>query len=271
MSNKLRFMFIGDIVAKDGLEAFCKWLPILKKKHSIDSVVVNGENSSKNGKGITSKIAERLRKEGVSLVTSGNHIWQNKEIYDYLNKTDILIRPANYPSDCPGKGYSIFNVNNVPVGVINLQGRVFMREHLDCPFKKAESLLSLLRTKTNIIFVDFHAETTAEKQSLAHFLDGKISGLFGTHSHVQTADERILPNGSAYITDLGFCGAQNSIIGMNKEIIIKRFITQLPARFKPETEPPFEINGLLVDVDSSSGKALYVERIRVIDETFRAD
>ncbi len=266
MAQTLRFMFIGDIVGLSGLEVFKRQISGLKEKYSIDSIIVNGENVAKKGKGITEKIAEKLKAMGVDVITSGNHIWQNKEIYDFLNKTDLLLRPANYPSECPGKGYTLYTVKNQTVAVMNLQGRGFMRDHVDCPFKKAESLLTLLRSKTNTIFVDFHTEATAEKQALANFLDGRISGFVGTHTHVQTSDERILPNGTAYITDLGFCGAVNSIIGMEKDVIIKKFITQLPARFKAEGRPPFELDGVWIEIDTASGQAIKIERIKVIDE-----
>lgn len=266
MAQTLRFMFIGDVVGESGLEVLARWIPKLKEQYSVDSIIVNGENTAKNGKGITEKIAKRIISMGVDVITSGNHIWQNQEVYDFLNKTDILLRPANYIAECPGKGYTFYNVKNHVVGVLNLQGRGFMRDFIDCPFRKAESLLPLLQYKTNIIFVDFHAEATAEKQALAHYLDGKISGFVGTHTHVQTADERILPKGTGYITDLGFCGAMNSIIGIEKEIVIKKLITQLPAKFKVDVNPPFELNGVLMEIDTSTGKTNKIERIKVIDE-----
>lgn len=265
MTSSLKFLFIGDIVGQNGLDIFLKWLPIIKNKYSIDSIIVNGENSAKNGKGITAKIAEQLKSAGVDVITSGNHIWENREIYDYLNKSDFLLRPANFPADCPGKGYVVYQVKNNFIAVMNLQGRVFMRENLDCPFRKAESLLTLLRTKTNIILVDFHAEASSEKLALGNYLDGKISLFCGTHTHIQTSDEKILPNGTAYITDLGFCGAHNSIIGMEKDSIITKFITQLPTKFKPEANPPFEINGVWAEIDTVSGKAISIERIKILD------
>ncbi|MBD3273308.1 TIGR00282 family metallophosphoesterase [Candidatus Dependentiae bacterium] len=265
MVQNLRFVFIGDIIGISGLEVFLRNISKLKDKYSYDSIVVNGENCAKNGKGISEKTVKRLVDAGVDVITSGNHIWQNKEIYDFLNKTDILLRPANYPSECPGKGYTFYQIKNHTVGIINLQGRGFMKDNIDCPFKKMESLLTLVSSKAKIIFVDFHAETTAEKQALVNFLDGKITGLFGTHTHVQTSDQRILPFGTAYITDLGFCGALNSIIGMEKDTIIKKFITQLPTRFKVEKKPPFELNGIFVEVNSLS-KVEKIERIKILDE-----
>jgi 2',3'-cyclic-nucleotide 2'-phosphodiesterase len=266
MAESLRFLFVGDLMGEPGLKVFSRQLPLLKEKYSVDSVIVNGENSAKNGKGITEKIAKKLIELGVNVITSGNHIWQNKEIYEYLNRTNVLLRPANYPSDCPGKGYTFYDINNKKIAVLNLQGRAFMREHLDCPFRKADSLLPLLKTQTDIIFVDFHSETTAEKQALGFYLDGRVTGFFGTHTHVQTADERILPKGTAYITDLGFTGALNSIIGIEIDIIIKKHLTQLPAKFKVETTPPFVLNGMFVEVDSISRKAIKIERVKIIDE-----
>lgn len=266
MARSLRFLFVGDLMGEPGLKVFSRQLPKLKEQYSVDSIIVNGENSNKNGKGITEKIVKKLIELGVNVITSGNHIWQNKEIYGYLNKTDVLLRPANYPSDCPGKGYTFYDINNKRIAILNLQGRAFMRDHIDCPFRKADSLLPLLKVQANMIFVDFHAETTAEKQALAFYLDGRITGFFGTHTHVQTADERILPNGCAYITDLGFTGAQNSVIGIEKDIVIKKQLTQLPAKFKVELKPPFVLNGVFVEVDSSSEKAIKIERVKVIDE-----
>ena len=265
MNKNLRFMFIGDIMGTPGLDVFSRNILQLKEKYLINSIVVNGENAAKSGKGITVKIVEKLKNLGVDVITSGNHIWQNQEIYDFLNSTNILLRPANYISEVPGKGYTFFEVQSKTVAILNLQGRGFMRDLIDCPFKKAEGLLTFIKTKANIIFVDFHAETTAEKQALANYLDGQITGFLGTHTHVQTADERILSKGTAYITDLGFCGATNSVIGMEYEDVIKKFITQLPTRFVTATRPPFEINGAIVEVDPVTDKAVKIERIKVID------
>ena len=266
MATALRFMFIGDLIGQPGQDVFSKWLPRLKEQYKIDAVIVNGENSAKNGIGIMPKNMKFFKEAGVSVVTSGNHVWKHKEIYNYLNENTDLIRPANYPAGCPGKGYSFFDINGYTVAVLNLQGRVFMHEDLDCPFRAAESLLTFLRSKTNIIFIDFHAEATSEKQVLGSYLDGKVSGFFGTHTHVQTADERILPNGTGYISDLGCSGAVNSAIGMKSEIILKRFLTQMPSRFAVETEPPFSINGVWVEVDTVSGKTVKIERINIVDK-----
>ncbi len=266
MSEKLRFMFLGDIMGHTGQAIFQKWNNKLKKKYHIDAVIVNGENAAKNGKGIAPKEMEFFNDNGVNVVTSGNHVWKDKKIYNYLEEHIDLIRPANYPPSCPGKGHTIFEVKGAQVGVVNLQGRSFMHDHLDCPFRTMESILTYLSLKTNIIFVDFHAETTAEKQTLASLLDGKITGFLGTHTHVQTSDERILPKGTAFITDLGFCGAFNSIIGMEPEAVVYKFTTQMPARFIVEKKPPYIIGGVCVEVDVQSGEALSIERIKIIDE-----
>ncbi|MFC1894927.1 TIGR00282 family metallophosphoesterase [Candidatus Dependentiae bacterium] len=266
MSKALKILFFGDVVGISGQAVFQKWAIKLKKKFKADMIAVNGENSAKNGKGISSKIMEFFRHCDVNVVTSGNHIWQNKEIYLYLDEHTDLIRPANYPSSCPGKGYSLFEINGFTIGVINLQGRIFMRENLDCPFKAAESILTFLKTRTNIIFVDFHAEATSEKIVLASFLDGQVSGVFGTHTHVQTADEKILPNGTAFISDIGFCGSSYSAIGIKIDAVLKRFLTQMPSRFSVETNPPFTLNGIFVEVDTSTGKAIKIERICIVDK-----
>jgi metallophosphoesterase (TIGR00282 family) len=262
----LRVMFIGDLMGHVGQAVFARWIFKLKEKHNIDAIIVNGENAAKSGKGITPVDVEFLQNCGVQVITTGNHIWQNKKIYSYLSEKDDVLRPANYPSGCPGKGYTVFEVNNHLIGVINVQGRSFIKDHIDCPLRTTESLIQLLKTKTNVIFVDFHAETTAEKQALGLFLDGMVSGVFGTHTHVQTSDERILPQGTAYITDAGFCGAYNSVIGMKKDVIIEKFLTQMPHRFEVEKNPPYVLNGVWVEVDTETGKALNIERIRIIDE-----
>lgn len=265
MAEKLRFMFLGDIMGQPGLSIFQKWNNKLKDKYKIDVVVVNGENSMKNGKGIDPKVMEFFKNNGVNVVTSGNHIWKEKKIYNYLAENNDLLRPANFPQGCPGEGYTVFEIKGQIVAVVCLQGRSFMNEHLDCPFRTMDTMLTFLQMKTNIIFIDFHAETTAEKQALAFYLDGRISGLFGTHTHVQTSDERILPHGTAFITDLGFCGSLNSIIGMEKEAVINRFMMQMPERFIVSTLPPFALNGVFVEVDANSGRALKIERINIID------
>lgn len=262
----LRIMFLGDLMGPPGLAMFEKWATRLKEKHKIDLVVVNGENAAKNGRGISPEIVEQLQAAGAQVITSGNHIWANKKIYDFINESKVLLRPANYPAGCPGKGYAIVEVHGVSVAIVNIQGRVFMHEDLDCPFRTIESLLTLLKSKTNIIFVEFHAEATSEKQAMRHFLDGKVTGLYGTHTHVQTSDEMILPSGTSYLTDLGFSGARYSALGVQSQIVLDRFLTQMPVFFKLEQNGPMVTNGVWVEVDVATGKTVRIERINVIDE-----
>lgn len=262
----MRTLFIGDVVGVPGRVMVQKHLARLKQELAIDAVIVNGENSAARGRGITPKIVKFFKHVGADVITTGNHIWAQREIYSYLDQDRMVLRPANFPSGAPGVGVTTFTcINGVTIGVVNLQGRVFMRDNLDCPFRAAESLITFLRSKTKIIFVDFHAETTSEKMGLAYYLDGKISGLVGTHTHVPTADERILPNGTAYVTDLGMVGALNSMLGMQKGAIISNFITQMPTKFEVETEPPFILWGVWIEVDTQTGKAVDIQRVKIID------
>ena len=265
MNAKLRVLLLGDLVGFPGRVMFQKHINSLKEKFSIDFVIVNGENSCQ-GKGITSRIVRFFRHNGVDVVTSGNHIWQNKEIYSYLSENNDLLRPENFPTECPGTGVGLYQCNGYSIGVINLQGRVFMREHVNCPFRTADSVLTFLKSRTPIILVDFHAETTSEKMALAYYLDGRVSALVGTHTHIQTADERILPNGTAYITDLGMAGALNSMLGMKKEPIIKNFLTQMPQKFEVDINGPMVLSGVWVEIDTTNGKATHIERVRIVDE-----
>ncbi|MDP3889270.1 MAG: TIGR00282 family metallophosphoesterase [bacterium] len=260
----LRVLFIGDIVGITGRAMFQKHIDRIRQMYSIDAVIVNGENSA-HGRGITSRIAKFYKHNGVDVITTGNHVWHKREIYSYLDQHKDILRPANFPSGAPGVGVTTFTCKDQNIGVINLQGRVFMRDMLDCPFRTAETLLLYLQDKTKLIFVDFHAEATSEKQGLAFFLDGKVSGVFGTHTHVQTADERILPKGTAYISDLGMVGSYNSMLGMKKEPIISHFLTQLPVKFEVETDMPVIMCGAWVEVDVQTGKALKIERVRILD------
>lgn len=262
----LRFLFIGDVVGITGRAMLEKHLPSIQEKYRISATIVNGENAADGGKGITPRIMEFFKENKVTVVTSGNHIWYKKEIIPYISSNKDLLRPANFPAECPGSGFTLFHIQDQPVAVINMQGRVFMRELLDCPFKKIETILSYLRDKTKIIFIDFHAETTAEKMCFAHFVAGKVSGVVGTHTHVQTADERILPEGTAFITDLGMVGALDSSLGMQKGPIIHNFLTQMPIRFHVETTGPVVLNGVWIEVDSNNGKANIIERIKLVDD-----
>lgn len=267
MAGQLRFLFVGDVMGQPGVAMFQKWVPQLKQRYALDAVIVNGENAAKNGLGITPKHVQFFRDAGASVVTTGNHVWEHKDMYNTLNERDDVIRPANYPSSCPGKGFTFFTLGQITVAIVNLHGRVFVRDLLDCPFRCMDSLLTYLSAKTNIIFVDFHAEATSEKRAMGIYLDGRVSGIVGTHTHVQTADERVLPKGTAYITDLGCVGALNSVIGAQPDIIIGRFLSYPRfGRFAVEVTPPFIFSGAVITVDSQTGKALSIERVSQIDE-----
>ena len=266
MKKTLRILCFGDLVGDPGKAMFDKWSSYLKDKHEADTIIVNGENMSKNGRGIHPNDVEFLRERNVSAITSGNHVWAHKKIGQCLQDEDsILLRPANYPSSCPGRGYRIFTIEGIAVAVVSLQGRVFMREDLDCPFKTIDSLLMFLKYRTKIILIDFHAEASSEKKMLGLHLDGQVSCVYGTHTHVQTGDERILPGGTGYITDIGCAGANNSAIGMTKESVMFRFLTQMPSTFKVEKNGEMAMNLLLVEIDVETGKTRHIERIEVID------
>jgi 2',3'-cyclic-nucleotide 2'-phosphodiesterase len=267
MIQTLRFLCVGDVVGQPGVSVFQRWVPKLKQKYAIDAVIVNGENAAKNGKGLTAKTIDFFKHNGADIVTTGNHVWEQREIYTALNERDDVTRPANYPPGCPGKGYAFCLVKGVTVAVVNLHGRVFIHDLLDCPFRAVESLLTFITTKTNIIFVDFHAEASSEKNAMGLYLDGKVSCVFGTHTHVQTADERILPQGTGYITDLGSCSAQNSIIGMQQTEVLQKFLFHpRMGKFVVEHKGPIVFSGALVEVDVTTGKTVKIERVHIVDE-----
>lgn len=269
--STLRFMFIGDLVGDPGITLFKHWAPKLKERYKADAIIVNGENSAKNGLGITPQIIDELKKAGANVITTGNHAWDHKEVYQALNERDDIIRPVNYPPQCPGKGYTFFTVADQTVAVVNLHGRVFVKDSLDCPFRAIKSLLLLLKTKTNIIFVDFHAEATSEKTIMGMFLDGQVTGVYGTHTHVQTADEHILPKGTSYITDLGACRALNSAIGMEYESLLNRLLIHHKfGKITVEKKGPYVLSGVYVDVDVATGKALAIQRIYLVDNDLPA-
>jgi hypothetical protein len=257
----LKLLFVGDIVGRPGRYALTHALGRLVDRHCVDLVIANGENAAA-GFGLTAEVAREIFDAGVDVITSGNHIWDKKEIFAFFDREPRLLRPANYPPGLPGKGGGVFKTaGGVPIGVINLEGRAFMN-NLDCPFRAADALIDEISAQAKIIFVDFHAETTSEKISLGYYLDGRISALIGTHTHVQTADERILPGGSAYLTDVGMTGSRDSVIGIRKEEAIERFLTQLPIRFEVAKKDPW-LCAVLVTIDEKSGKAQAIERIQV--------
>jgi len=261
----IRILCVGDVIGEPGMQMFDKHIASLKEKYLIDGVIVNGENSSKTGRGITPVIMQKFKDLGVHVVKSGNHVWDNAQIMNYFSQHNDLLRPANYPSVCPGTGMTIIPIDDIQVGVINLQGRVFFKEATDCPFRAAQSLLTFLRTKTPIIVIDFHAEASAEKAAMGLYLDGQVSAVVGTHMHVQTADERILPQGTAFITDIGMVGAKNSIIGFKKEPTLGMMLTQMPHRFEVEPAGPFILNAVVITIDKASGHAHSIQRIALSD------
>jgi metallophosphoesterase (TIGR00282 family) len=256
----MKLLFIGDIVGSPGREIVKEYLPRLKRKYQPTFIVANGENSA-HGKGITEKIVKELLEAGIHAITLGNHAWDNKEVFEFIDKEERMIRPANFPIGTPGRGITYVKQPEGELALINLQGRSFLPP-LDCPFAVADRLVEEARKRTKFIFLDFHAEATSEKQALAWYLDGRISALVGTHTHVQTGDERILPQGTGYLTDAGMCGPADGILGMDRETVIKKFRTQLPVRFEVAAGPS-QLNAVLITLDKTSGKTTRIERIRI--------
>ncbi len=257
----VRLLFIGDIVGNPGRTAISRELHRLVDRHSADLVIANGENAA-GGFGITSDTAAELLNNGIDLLTSGNHIWDKKDTGALIAREDRLLRPLNYPPGTPGKGSTVIKTpGGIKVGVLNLEGRVYMK-NLDCPFRAADAELQILKKETDIILVDFHAETTSEKSALGWYLDSRVSALVGTHTHVQTADERILPGGTAYITDVGMTGSFDSVIGVDKNQAIQRFLTQQSIKFEiPKKD--LRINAVVLGIDTKTGRAVSIERINV--------
>lgn len=257
----MNILFIGDIVGKPGRDCLKYYLPILKKKHNFDFIIANGENAA-GGAGMTEKIFSELLNIGVDLVTGGNHIWDQKDIFNFIDSEPRMIRPANYPVETtPGRGSHIIERKRrtKKIAVLNLIGRVFMKP-ADCPFRTADRELAILKDKTNHIIVDFHAEATSEKQAMGWYLDGQVSAVLGTHSHVQTADQRILPKNTAYITDVGMTGLYDSILGVDKSGPLKRFTTQLPHRLNISDGRKL-FNAVAISINKETGKAIAIERI----------
>lgn len=271
MKQNIKILLIGDVVGQLGQAIFQKHIDRIKEQYEVDGIVVNGENSHSLGRGITPRIVNFFKHNGTNVITTGNHIWARKEIIPYLTQNNDLLRPANFPSSCPGTGVTTFNCAGVTVGIINLQGRIFMKEHVDCPFKAADSLLLYLKSRTDVIIIDFHAEASSEKIGMGLYLDGRISAIVGTHTHVQTSDERVLPKGTAFITDLGMSGALNSMIGMRKDSVLPSFLTQMPSKFEVDIQPPALLCGVVVEIDSKTGRALSIDRVRIIDEDVHVD
>jgi hypothetical protein len=258
----MKILFIGDIVGGPGRRAVRELVPALIEDYRIDMVIANCENAAA-GFGITREIVEELYRCRIDVLTSGNHVWDKKEILEFVEDYETLLRPANYPEGAPGFGSALVPCpSGVQVGVINLVGRVFMRP-LDCPFKTAEKEIEKLRRKTKILLVDMHAEATSEKQAMGWFLDGRVSAVIGTHTHVQTADEQILPQGTAYMTDAGMTGPFDSIIGTKKEAVLERFLMQMPNKFDV-AKGDVRLQGALITIDEGTGRSLGIERINLL-------
>ncbi|MCJ7843583.1 TIGR00282 family metallophosphoesterase [Lederbergia sp. NSJ-179] len=260
----MEILFIGDVVGSPGRAMIQEYLSKLKRKYRPHITIINGENAA-GGRGITEPIYKQFLEAGANAVTLGNHAWDNKNIFGFIEDAKYLVRPANFPENTPGKGLVFVKINSIEVAIINLQGRTFMPP-LDCPFKKAEELIELAKKRTNIIFVDFHAEATSEKQAMGWFLDGKVSAVVGTHTHVQTADYRVLPHGTAYITDVGMTGPYDSILGMEKEAVLQKFLTALPARFEVPKTGRKQLSACLIKVENTTGKALEIHPILINDD-----
>lgn len=256
--SSINILFIGDIIGKPGLDFVQVWLPGLIQKYKADCVIANGENAS-DGKGCTEKEGKILLGLGVDVITGGNHTWDKHQSQDYLRAEPRALRPLNYPKGAYGSGYYVAATKKGKVGVVNLQGRTFMSP-IDCPFRAADWAVSKLKGETNIIFVDFHAEATAEKIAMINYLDGKVSVVVGTHTHVQTSDERIFPNGTGFITDVGMTGPYESVIGMKTQAAVNRFIYQTPQKYET-AEKDVHICGMFFRIDSETGKTLEIERI----------
>lgn len=257
----MRIMILGDVMGRPARRAVRDLVPSLIKQEELDLVVANAENAA-GGMGVDIKSTKELLSAGVNVLTSGNHIWKKKEIYAYLDEHGHLIRPANFPAGAPGKGWYVWQHNGFSALVINLQGRVFMPNHVDDPFRCVDEILRQQGDHSPVVIVDMHAEATSEKNAMGWYLDGRASVVFGTHTHIQTADDRILPGGTAYITDVGMCGPLDSVIGMEKETVIRGFMTQLPRQFEV-AEDNVVLQGIVVDVNQASGKASEIRRLRM--------
>lgn len=255
----LTVLFLGDVVGEPGRNAVIARLPELKARHAVDFIIVNGENAA-GGRGITAKIAIDLLRAGASVITSGDHIWDQKEIVPFLTLEPRLLRPLNYPEGAPGNGSIVLETAKGKIGVINLQARTFMQPILENPFRTVEAVVTKMREETPNIIVDAHGETTSEKIALGRFLDGKVSAVIGTHTHVQTADEQIFPGGTAFLCDAGMCGPVNSILGRAIEPILNRFISNLPSSF-PVAAGEVRLRGALIEIDATTGHTLRITRV----------
>ncbi len=260
----MRIAFFGDVVGKVGRRGVARMLATLRDSEDLEFVIANCENSAGGG-GVDPGSARELLAAGVDVLTSGNHVWAKREIIEYITDSDVLLRPANFAPSTPGWGYTVKSSRGgIPVAVVNLIGRVFMNTY-DCPFRSADAVLESVGLRAKVIVVDMHAEATSEKVAMGWYLDGKVSAVVGSHTHVQTADERVLPQGTAYLTDAGMCGPRDSVIGVKREQVIRRFLTQMPGRFEV-AEGPVIAQGVIIDVDEETGRANDIRRFQQVIE-----
>ncbi|MBI2492728.1 MAG: TIGR00282 family metallophosphoesterase [Candidatus Rokubacteria bacterium] len=256
----MNILMVGDVFGEPGRAALARLLPRLRQEHAIDFCVVNVENAA-GGFGVTPPMARLFLEQGADVMTSGNHVWDKKEIVQYIAKENLLLRPANFPAGTPGAGSITVKCGPHKIAVLNLMGRVFMLP-IDCPFQKADEVVPELRKDTPIVLVDMHCEATSESQAMGWYLDGRVSAVVGTHRHVQTADERVLPGGTAYITDLGMTGPTEGVIGVDRHLILQKFLSQMPVRFEP-AKGPAALHGVVIVVDPDTGRASDIRRLRV--------
>ncbi|MCX7746803.1 MAG: TIGR00282 family metallophosphoesterase [Clostridia bacterium] len=254
----MKVLFIGDIVGNPGRKTAKEIIQKIKKEEEIDFCIANCENSA-GGSGITYVVAQELYNSGIDVITLGNHTWSKNEVLNFIDSDSRIVRPANYPQELPGKGSTVVSRGNIKIGVLNLMGRVYM-DSIDCPFKAAEREIEYLKNFVKVVIVDMHAEATSEKCALAWHLDGRVSCVLGTHTHVQTADERILPCGTAFISDVGMTGPYDGIIGVDRDIILKKFITHMPVRFEI-AKGPTQFNAVILDIDDKNGKTRRIDRV----------
>lgn len=260
----MNLLFIGDIFGSLGRDTLQKHLRKIRDDYKINYIIANGENAA-HGKGITEKIYKELLEMGIHVITLGNHSFDNRDIFNFIDDAKNLLRPLNSDRSVPGKGYDIYNYNGIKIAVINLMGRVFLTP-MECPFRAFDDLYEEIKDRADIIFVDFHAEATSEKIAFAYYVDGRATAVVGTHTHVPTADNRLLDKGTAYITDVGMTGPLDGIIGIEREAVISRFINNLPSRFLPVEEGNSQLNAVVIQIDQKTYKATKIERINLIDK-----
>lgn len=262
----MKILFLGDIVGRPGRQAVGDLLPQIVVENNIDLVLANGENAA-GGFGLTKKVADELFSYGIAALTMGNHTWDNRSILEFIGEEERIVRPLNFNLQAPGRGWTIIQWKTLNIAVINFIGQVFMNDN-NSPFDIFDQYIAEIKDIADIIIIDFHAEATAEKLAFAHYVDGKVAALVGTHTHVQTSDDRVLPGGTAYMTDLGMCGACDSILGMEAESVINRFRTQIPERYKIKKEGKYKLEGAIIEIDEKNGLSKNINSIRIFKNNF---